>query len=1685
MVVVLFCLGSLRCSVSSSLKRQVCSRGRAPSFTRLLYLFTLLAGVRYGEALHPGPRSRVTSKAFCIGTFNPSGLAGKAQVINQYLQHGDIWSVAETHLSTKSVSSFRRGLRVTQSPYRYLVTGHPVPVRAHSQTSGGWKGVATLSRHPTRAMPVTWDPDLSASSRVMVTSTLLHDMWVTVGTLYGESAGTWHPHYLSNNEQMLRAVATQVCLYSTGLRVVAGDFNLKEHDVSAFQILEAAGFRDIQSIAADRWGLPIRNTCKCATRVDYMYVSPELQALLTAVEVDDTIWPDHSVLQAWFKGSVREIPRFVWKQPQPVDWPQFQVAPVQSIAPGTATRVYADMWHHVEDIASASSACPIPKACRGRAQTLAPKQVLGQAHAPLKAPRAGDLVPSYIGMSLQHAHWYRQARRLQSYVRFARTRRANVDPCHAANVWGAVRRAKGFDPDFATWWRNEEFAVHGAPRECPITPPDAADAEAMYASFVIAFRSLEKRLHANSRATAKAKRLASPQLIFQDIRGVGVDSVDLLMQPAQGKICSVDEDTLCLSLDKTCNWDTTKPVFVNGQPLNILHHEDSWLWVDRLVPDLVGSVCTQVRLLGHLEELFAEFRQSWSERWQRHANVPQSQWHDILEFARKHARPVSCHSPSIEVPDLKRELKRKKAKTSRGLDGVTLKDLRSMPDGVLQSMCLFYRHAENSGEWPAQLTSGRVVSLAKSAQPSSAADFRPITVLSLGYRLWSSFHSRNIIAAIDEWLPPGLHGSRVGGHAGQVWHSILLSIEESHDCGTPLAGVVGDIVKAFNCLSRPVIFELAGMLRLPIHVLTAWAGCTMQMARHFEVRNNLSPATMSVTGFAEGDGLSVLAMILLDCVLHWWMSELSPGCLTLSYVDDWQLLLRDPQHVPLAMERLEAFCSKVDLTLDKRKTYVWCLSPGGRKFLMGCGYRVEHGGRSLGAHLQLTKQHTNQTLQARANSLHDMWDRLRLSPCPYKLKVRALTCAAWPRGLHGVASTGIGKSILQRLRSGAVRGLQADGAGCNPWIPLGLIEHPSCDPGYWAVVQTIRSVRDCAALDYIQPVLTRLAWGGHEMPANSITHTLLSRLQVLGWSVRPDGSVADFLGPFCLFTTSFHEIDFRAQLSWQAVVAQQVAHRAGLQNLHQADVHGTRRWLSSLHRDDAGISRKLLNGAHFTREAQQHWQDEQADVCRFCQCSDSRYHRFWQCDAFAHLRSGVDPKVWAMIPYLPEFLTSYGWGVRPANCQQYFQTLLAIEETPHDLTLIQSSEGDEWLDLFTDGSCHYPTQPWRLASWAVVYAPVQPATLGCISHVLAASPLSGLMQTAFRAEIRAVLEAIRIAQQSQRRVRIWCDCQGVVTRVRALLQRQWKPPTNGRHSDLWNSIRFALEDIGTDRVIITKVAAHQEHDSCISALESWCFLYNGLVDHAARVAHMLRPHSFWDIHQKFVQDQTFAAHINAQVRAVQLAISRAVVHNQQTAEEVGEGLEEPSAAQSDPCSQQPVWQAPPEVTWVSSELCSKYGERIVQQVTRWFLHGVCSATTSAEWISFYQLYADYQLCTGEGGPLRLDGWVDPVTRPAASLLGLSFKLRCRWFTHLLKDVVKSWPMKLHHRFLRPKSEFLLLHTSCAWIPWPTERLDRCEQWFGSCLIQPARRDGRVLQRLPTPCRDPDMPEVAKSYLEIR
>lgn len=91
----------------------------------------------------------------------------------------------------------------------------------------------------------------------------------------------------------------------------------------------------------------------------------------------------------------------------------------------------------------------------------------GQSHAPLKAPRAGELQPQYFGSSLKHAHWYRQARRLQAYLRFAQANRPTADESH--EVWGVRSDVpKGLKVDLVIGGNIANFVRMGLQTCCPV-----------------------------------------------------------------------------------------------------------------------------------------------------------------------------------------------------------------------------------------------------------------------------------------------------------------------------------------------------------------------------------------------------------------------------------------------------------------------------------------------------------------------------------------------------------------------------------------------------------------------------------------------------------------------------------------------------------------------------------------------------------------------------------------------------------------------------------------------------------------------------------------------------------------------------------------------------------------------------------------------------------------------------------------------------------------------------------------------------------------------------------------------------------------------------------------------------------------------------------------------------------------
>lgn len=606
------------------------------------------------------------------------------------------------------------------------------------------------------------------------------------------------------------------------------------------------------------------------------------------------------------------------------------------------------------------------------------------------------------------------------------------------------------------------------------------------------------------------------------MKAAPANGVDFLLRPLLSQVAEVRDDDQSVIVDPPQPWDPASPIVCGGLPLDVVHVTDDCLWLADTSKVRQGCGVSQMLTTGLKADLEQAFLAAWRDRWDRHRHVPDSRWQTILEFAR-HKLPRGAYDwPSLTPDVLGQMISAKKDSSACGLDGVSIRDLKCLPSQAMTNFCDMFDTAEQEGTWPSQLLMGKVVCLAKVDQPKSVMDYRPITILGLLYRLWGSYHARRAIRALDPILPDTLYGSRTARFAGQVWSQLLWAVEDATVQGIALSGLVADLQKAFNHLPRLVIFEAAALLGVPMRVLVAWAGALSGLGRRFQLGSSLSRPLYSVTGMPEGDGLSCF-MLIVDILFHQWHRHFFPLCEPVSYVDDWTILTTDPLQMEPIFRCLTEFTGSLDLLLDSRKTFVWSTCGKGRKCLRNQGFNVETSCRMLGAHVQTTKKHTNATLMARVVSLQPLWPRLRLSASPYELKLRAIRMAAWPRGLHAVAATTVSLQAFSSLRAGAMKGLNADGSGCNSMLHLGMVERPFTDPRYWTILQTIRLVRECGVPETVHSALFELAQGNTAFARNGISSTLLARIQVLGWHVVSSSTIADDYGIFMDFQPFLRE----------------------------------------------------------------------------------------------------------------------------------------------------------------------------------------------------------------------------------------------------------------------------------------------------------------------------------------------------------------------------------------------------------------------------------------------------------------------------------------------------------------------------------------------------------------------------------
>ena len=1609
--------------------------------------------LRIGEAKNPGPDE--AQPGLLLGCFNPTGLLNKGDLL-KYLPSGSqaLWGVSESHLSPLGIRKFTKDLSFHDSKLQ-LLHGSPVPYRSRAVSAIGGKqlGVGFLTNVPAKPLHPSWTLEAWSQSRFHVCTFFIQHKWIHGGVFYGPAFKADTTEVKKKTDDMLKILTDRLVLGMKGMRFIMGDFNQKDGSLQQTEIWRKLGWQEVQTLGYHLKGRLISNTCKSKTVKDFIWISPEMVPYFQQVETQDDLFADHSVLFAKFSqwGPQEKIP--LWRKPKPIDWgkvtlplPELSLEEhaVSSIGQGVNNEeVIQQIAKEFEERTSRAQTNKTGHGLlnqqRGRSRTKEPFEV-EEYTRPITKSRAGDRQPNHFGISLQYTRWFRQLRRLESFKR----QQTNFEFLNLSQkiqqdrVWRKILSAPGFAQGFRQWWSNQSWHRANIPDSLPISTPSHNLACLICIGFEEKVQVLEETLNQELLSRAKQNRVANPNKVFDDLRKPSANLVQLLDDSISTTVTAIDHEKQTIEVHPAVDFDPHTPLCCTHSQCKVLEIEGNCITVDSTSDLTIGQDVKQEKFEASLGKLFAKLGEEWTKRWDKHLYVDDSKWDPIISFFRQSMTAIpSMKLEPITVEQWIRTIRGKKAKAATGPDGWARKDLLNMPADLVQQLLHMLHSIEKGQAWPTSVVTGIVHSLEKVTNATKTTQFRPITIFSLIYRTWSTIRSKQCLQHLIDHVPSRCYGNLPGRHAGQVWWGIQQSIEDSNYNGRHLTGAMIDIVKCFNALPRCPLLAVCQHLGIHDDIIRAWSSGLTQMIRRFSIRGGVGPPIKSTTGFAEGCGMSVVAMVASNVLTSQWLLHKVPKCDLWTYVDNIELTSPDAPTTLEALENFTKFTELLDLEVDADKTFVWATKGIDRGWFRKNDQTVKTWARDLGGHVQYSLQTTNSVVVSKITKFKPRWKDMCRSRATYAQKIRSLKTLAWPNALHGISSVHLSEDHLDNLRSGAMTGLNQQSKGASPKIQLSLIEKPLADPGFHAIWQTIVDFRHHTTFDASVAIMDKLTTETFSRirPTTGPCSVLLTRLHQINWSWR-NSTVRDHWDQAIdLWEVCIQELYLRLSMAWQQRILGDISHRKTYQ---KAFVNcNPQITMEGLPTDpqEASVLRKCLNGTFFTEDRRKHQLGEECTNCPLCNKKDSQKHRHWECDSLHTARSECPPEVLEKILNQPSYVTDHGWIPNPPSLSKFHSMLLQIPDKSNEFFKVETPS---FVELFTDGSCIDSSDPiTRLAGWGVAvgtpqnqhheYAPV------------AAGLVPGLIQTISRAELTATLAALKFGLEQGKPFRIWSDSSYVINQIHKNYHKSADHPVTNKipNHDLIDKIRVCQHAARSIFSGIHKVVSHQQQ-ALLDPDELWICKGNEAADTIASNSYTEYP--------KLLETQNCLTRELSELRNIRFWVHKVLIRTGQLAmDKIRERKRQEDDDEIQPIippkqleSYQP-WTFPT----VLPEVFHKYNIPEWSTVAEWVrsLHD----GTEQMYLSWYQLYADFHLKWPTYGPWYKSSskrWFGGATRPTCG-----FAKGSRWMSDFLTRLGRQIGTPVPSRLQRPDSHVVCFWTYCLPVSISTDRFNDIERWL--------------------------------------
>ena len=901
-----------------------------------------------------------------------------------------------------------------------------------------------------------------------------------------------------------------------------------------------------------------------------------------------------------------------------------------------------------------------------------------------------------------------------------------------------------------------------------------------------------------------------------------------------------------------------------------------------VIPEVIAS---------KLDEFWGQF---WCRDTSSDFNPPDSDedsWENFQKWLD--ATPEIPQAPVVldDPKEWEQALKQMNSKTARGIDSWTVDELRSLPSIAIQSLSQIF-HRFSGQPFPNIWQKALTIPLGKEYGAASPSKTRPITVLSLLYRLWSKVVTSQILRHWKRHLPDYIVGF-IPGRSPQnemikTQHQFEVSHTNFETGASQWQGVTLDLVKCFNLIPREPARRALLKSGVPIQLVNVWFQSLNNLVRYWKFRDVVVESGLTKTGTPEGDTFSVLCCVAISRIWahHLQTLQAIPSC----YADNWSWRCQQLAQNLAALEATKDFTNDCRLKIDWEKTWAWITyhnhkatwkAAMKRALPRAATIHVVTSARELGYTMHYNKIQSRKTQKQRHQAALEQVLRIRKLPISLQTKAQLLTDACLSKALCQTETYHVGLPWFKELRSAMSRTLVPDRKITNPYLAAMLLSKYTKDPELYYVQQCIRAIRKflIQTSQDIRDNFLRIAAKHNLRPmqVHGPAGTLAMSLMKLGWKITFSGEIhTDTMLNLHLIDSPLDSLMRCAQHAWMKNVSQFCLNRPEWRNLPTIDRTATVKIFMNLPQHQQNVVARFLTGSFMEPKQKEHVREGPV-TCEICEKEeDSLHHRLVSCPNTEYIRQEH--------PLVIEFLETHDpchlhLPVVYQDDWYDFNTWFFHQDWQQEVNISvlrqiqQENARNIRSNIYSDGSCRNPTAPsFRRASFALVFHPhlenhqceqvvmkfQELPTTPTTFQVLATGPCTNF-QSIPRAELLAAMTLLQqevtttLHTDSQYVVDI-CEKLGYILDIAQM--QSWA--NFDILKNIWNNLQQG-------RTQIAKVRAHSLSAVDPPTMETFHKIGNQAADEAAKAA-LIHLDRIAPMHLNYQEHRNFLLMVNTQMQ---------------------------------------------------------------------------------------------------------------------------------------------------------------------------------------------------------------------------